>query len=131
VTRARPLLALLLLLAALAVHTAPAALAQDLGPLGPIEEEPAPVPAEPEADDGLGFGGLTGPLIVAAAILLVAGIAAFILRDARRRAPAGERARQAVADAEEAPARARERERRKRQARSKGRAARAARRNNR
>jgi uncharacterized protein HemX len=131
VTSPRPVLVLLALVAALALAAAPAALAQDLGPLGPVEE-PAPVQTEPEeADDELGFDGLAGLLVVAAAILLVAGIAAFILRDARRRAPAGERERQAVADAEDAPARARERERRKRQARSKGRAARAARRQNR
>jgi len=131
----RPLLALLALAAALAL-AAPAGAQEDFGPLGPVQEPPAPADPEPvDQDDG--FGGLEAALVLAAALVLIAGIAAFILRDARRRAPVQARARRAgggAAEEEEAElpaARARERERRKRQARAKGRAARAARKQNR
>ncbi len=129
-TSARTLIVLFALVTGLALAGAPAAPAQDLGPLGPIEE-PAPGPTQPEAvEDDDGFGGLEAALVLGAALLLIGAIAAYILRDARRRMPADARER-AAAEAEEAPARARERERRKREQRAKGRRARAARRQNR
>jgi len=130
----RPLLALLALAAALAL-AAPAGAQEDFGPLGPVQETPAPGDPEPVTEDD-GFGGLEAALVLGAALVLIAAIASYILRDARRRAPAEARARRAGAGAEEEEpgipaARARERERRKRQARAKGRAARSARKQNR
>ena len=79
------LTALVLLLAA-----APAAAQQD--PFGPIPQapqpsEPAPAPSNPNANDDDGLSGLESALIGLAAAGLIAGLAWFILRDARRRAP--------------------------------------------
>jgi len=131
----RPLLALLVLAAALAL-AAPAGAQEDFGPLGPVQETPAPADPEP-VDPDEGFGGLEAALVLGAALVLIAGIAVFILRDARRRAPVEAQARRPGGRAEEEEAagvpaaRARERERRKRQARAKGRAARSARKQNR
>jgi hypothetical protein len=78
---------LLLLCAPLAL--APVAAAQD-DPFGPVPQapapqQPAPAPAPDPGDDGLGD---TEQLLIGlAGIVLVAGIAYAILRDARRRAP--------------------------------------------
>jgi hypothetical protein len=87
---------LLSTLALLAGAGAPAALAQD-NPFGPIPPAPPeqPAPAEEEDDDNASpFGedeGITERqqlLIILGGGILVVGIAWFILRDARRSAPA-------------------------------------------
>jgi hypothetical protein len=83
--------AALLALVALVLAVAPAAaLAQGdaFGPLPPAPSpQPEPVPAPAPADDG-GLDVLDTVLIAAAALALVAGIAWFIVRDARGAAPA-------------------------------------------
>jgi hypothetical protein len=84
---------LLVLTTVLLIAGAPAAVAQD-NPFGPIPpappEQTAPpedsVPDSPNPDDD-GLSSRQQLLILLAAIIMIGGIAWFILRDARRSAP--------------------------------------------
>jgi hypothetical protein len=135
-------LSLLALAAVLAVLAAPAAaLAQSggagpsspgLGAPEPEETAPAPVTTDDPADDGLETWQQV--LIFAAGIVLLGGIAAAIMSDARRNAPVRDRGRgerRAGGDGAADEALHRHRQAGKQRARRKGRAARAARRRNR
>ncbi len=94
-----------------------------VAPLPPAPTQPAPAPAAPD-DDGLSTAQQI--LLLGAAGALLGAIALVIVRDARRRAPVKEAAK------EERPARsARERERLQRQRRDRAKAARRQRRRNR
>ncbi len=113
--------------------TAPAgAWAQTDSPFNPLPQAPqqpgpapTPVPVQPEADEGL--TGWQQLALLGGAVLLLAAIAAFIVRDARRSAPVANAEKQS----EEAAGKRAQRSRKRGTARSKGRAARAARRRNR
>jgi hypothetical protein len=126
VRRLVPVLVVLLLsLAPARVATA------QLGPNAPApltQPEPPPPPKNEGFDDG-GLSALQKVLIFGSAILVLATIGWFIVRDAHRAAPVQDRA----AGVQSAPAKmpARERERRQRQRRAKEKAARAQRKRNR
>ena len=115
------------------VLTAPAATwAQTDSPFSPLPQAPqqpgpapTPVPVQPEADEGL--AGWQQLALLGGAVLLLAAIAAFIVRDARRSAPAADAQKQS----KEAAGKRAQHTRKRGAARSKGRAARAARRRNR
>jgi hypothetical protein len=136
--RAVSLLALAAVLMALAAPAgAPAQSgpsAPSLGAPEPEETAPAPVTTDDPADDGLDTWQQV--LIFAAGVVLLAGIAAAIISDARRRAPRrgrgdGRGGAGDPLDGRPAEDRHRQRQAGKQHARRKGRAARAARRRNR
>jgi hypothetical protein len=129
--RAVSLLALVAVLATLwAPTTALAQSAPGLGAPEPEETAPAPVTTDDPTDDGLETWQQV--LIFAAGIVLLGGIAAAIMSDARRSAPGRDRGRERRAGGEATDeAVHRHRQASKQRARRKGRAAREARRRNR
>ena len=133
--RAVSLLVLAALLVALAAPAAaPAQTGRTTPSLGapePEETAPAPVTTDDPADDGLETWQQV--LIFAAGIILLGGIAAAIMRDARRSAPRRGRGGAPTRDGGDGLGEPghRHRQATKQRAREKGRAARAARRRNR
>jgi hypothetical protein len=132
-SRAVSLLALAAVLVALCAPAAAyAQSAPSLGAPEPEETAPAPVTTDDPTDDGLETWQQV--LIFAAGIVLLGGIAAAIMSDARRRAPArGARGRAPTRDGADVPGEPghRHRQATKQRARQRARAARAARRRNR
>lgn len=122
------------LLAVVLLSLAPCSIAAaQLGPNAPapLTQEPPPPPpsVNSDADDDGGLSTLQVVLIFGSAMVVLAGIAWIILRDARRAAPVDEH--RAHAPAGKQTLSPRERERQQRQRRDKAKAARQQRKRNR
>jgi hypothetical protein len=130
--RSRLVSPVVLLMALVALGTpalAPAQQSPTLGSPSPQETAPAPATTTDPADEGLDTWQQV--LIFAAGVVLLGGIAAAIIGDARRRAPRPARAGRRARAGEDRAADHRHRQAGKQRARERSRAARAARRRNR
>ena len=125
-----PRITALLTVLVLLLGAAPAAAQQD--PFGPIPQspqpsEPAPAPDDSGDEDDGALSGLESALIGLAAAGLIAGLAWFILRDAKRRAPVDEEHPMAESFAGKHPGSRAPKAKRKQQSRARARQARQAR----